>query len=155
MKAIQAEIEGQHFYRMAASTTKDPRGREVFEMLAGDEEAHESFLRAHYESIIETGSPDATAKLGKPTDPGPIFSTALRTRIKEAHFEMTALSIGIQLELTAQRFYRTAADETRDPLLKRTFRELADWEQGHMNALVRQQEDLKEDYWSAAGFSPF
>ena len=32
-KAMQAEIEGQHFYQMAARSTPDARGREVFETL--------------------------------------------------------------------------------------------------------------------------
>jgi rubrerythrin len=157
-KAIQAEIEGQHFYRMAARSTDDPRGREVFERLAQDEVAHEKFLRAHLRSILETGRPDADAKLGRPTDfsgSSPIFSEALRSRIGEAHYEMTALSVGIQLELAAEKFYRRASEETADPQLEQQLRELADWEAGHYRALLVQQEELKEDYWAASGFSPF
>lgn len=37
----------------------------------------------------------------------------------------------------------------------RLYTELAEWESGHYEALTRQQEELKEDYWSAGGFSPF
>ncbi len=45
-KAIQAEIEGHHFYRMAARTTDDAQGREVFETLAAEERQHADYLRA-------------------------------------------------------------------------------------------------------------
>lgn len=157
-KAIQAEIEGQHFYRMAARSTDDPRGREVFERLAEDEVAHERFLRAHLEAIVETGAPSKHASLGSPEPfaaSSPIFSEALRARIGEAHYEMTALSVGIQLELTAVKFYARASEETRDPLLRDQFRQLSEWESGHYDALLRQQDELREDYWSAGGFSPF
>jgi rubrerythrin len=69
--------------------------------------------------------------------------------------EMSALSIGIQLELNAINFYKTQATEIDNQEVKKFFRELVDWETGHYHALLRQQESLKEDYWSSAGFSPF
>ena len=42
-----------------------------------------------------------------------------------------------------------------DAEAKRFFGELAEWEAGHHQALLRQQEELKEDYWSANGFTAF
>ena len=53
--AILAEIEGQHFYRMAAQNTADEQGKEVFRQLAEEEVQHEKWLRQHYESLIATG----------------------------------------------------------------------------------------------------
>ncbi|MBW2264044.1 MAG: ferritin family protein [Deltaproteobacteria bacterium] len=157
-KAIQAEIEGQHFYRMASRSTDDPRGREVFEQLAQDEVDHEKFLRAHYDHIIEKGTPSPDAKLGTPKtlpESSPIFSDAIKSRIEHAHYEMTALSVGIQLELSAVKFYKQAAGQTADPLLKQQFRDLSEWESGHYQALLRQQEELKEDYWASSNFAPY
>lgn len=157
-KAIIAEIEGQHFYRMAASSTEDPKGKEVFGKLANDEVLHEQWLRAHYESFVNSGKPDPNVKLSafeEFTGKSPIFSDALKARIKSAHFEMTAVSVGIQLEMSAVKFYRAASQDTEDPLLKAFFRELEKWEQHHYNALLLQQDELKQDYWTASGFSPF
>ena len=37
VKAMQAEHEGRYFYLMAADTTTDPQGREVFQRLADEE----------------------------------------------------------------------------------------------------------------------
>jgi len=158
LSAMRAEHEGHHFYRMAAQTTSDDKGQQIFERLAAEELDHFEFLRGQYRSVLETGKPDADLRLGPRSDltgKSPIFSDRLRARLGEAHYEMTALAVGIQLELSAERFYSKAAAEAPDPGVAAFYRELAAWERGHYEALLAQQEDLKEDYWSASGFAPF
>ena len=157
-EAMKAEIHGYGFYMMAARSTEDAKGREVFEQLAEEEREHHRFLRAHYESIISTGKPSSEASLKlqamELTGESPIFSKALKDRIGDAHAEMSALSVGVQLEKSAQKFYREQADATDDPTLRALFEELAKWESRHYHALLVQQEALKEDYWSSSGFAP-
>ena len=156
--AIKAEADGYSFYKMAANSSQDEKGRTVFEQLAGEELDHKRFLAAQYRSVQETGKIDATVKLGQRADlsgASPIFSEQIRSRLREAQFEMSALSIGIQLELSSMRYYKEQADGQTDPAVKQFFGELADWEKGHYEALLRQQESLKDDYWSGSGFSPF
>jgi hypothetical protein len=158
LKAIQAERDGHSFYAMAATSSQDPKAKEVFAQLADEELDHMSFLTRHYESVLKTGKPDASARLGPRADLSgawPIFSDGIKTRIKDAHFEMSALSIGIQLELDAQKFYRAQADASGDPIAKQFYTELADWESGHYQALLTQQEELKQDYWAESGFAAF
>ncbi len=157
-EAIKAEGDGEQFYLMVAATTQDEQGRQVFAQLADEERRHQRYLKAQYQALKETGQVDTTAKLGQQMDlagPSPIFSNALRARAKDAHLEMSALSIGIQQELGAVKFYQAAAKEAADPSVKAFFEELAEWESGHYSALLRQQELLQGEYWSAAGFSPF
>ncbi len=157
-KAIQAEVEGYHFYMMAASNTPDPKGRSVFTQLAEDEKLHANFLQSQYDAVQATGDVDKMIQLGSaPTFSGhnPIFSDKIRDRLGEAHYEMTALSVGIQLELGAQQFYRHEAEAAADPTVKAFYEELAKWEAGHYHALLAQQEDLQEDYWGKGRFSPF
>lgn len=156
--AIQAELEGHHFYRMAAQATSDIQGKEVFLQLAGEEMDHAEFLRKQLYAVQESGRADPLVILGKPTlleGGSPIFSEKLRGRINEAHFEMTALSVGMQLEETAVHHYRKMAEISTDDTMKAFFLGLADWERGHLEALARQQKSLLEDYWHAAGFEPF
>jgi rubrerythrin len=156
-RAIQAEIEGQHFYLMAAQATSDAKGKAIFERLAAEERLHEGFLRAHYDSLLREGTPAQGQELGKPSaleGPNPIFSADLRERIATAHYEMTALAVGVQLERSATDFYRAAAAQAPEPA-KGFFTDLAAWEQTHYEGLLRQQEELKEAYWSAGGFAPF
>lgn len=158
LKAIKAERHGHSFYMMAANSTEDPKGKKVFEELAHEELHHMHFLRKHYDSVLKTGMLDQSAKLGQRADlsgMSPIFSDNLRARIKDANFEMTSLSIGIQLEYDAMNFYRSQSEVADDPEVKEFYTELAEWESGHYQALLRQQEELKEDYWSAGGFAPF
>jgi rubrerythrin len=158
MKAIKAERYGHSFYLMAANSTQDPKGKRVFETLAREELSHMRFLRIHYDSILKTGKMSAEAELGIQADlsgRSPIFSENLQARIQDANFEMTSLSIGIQLELDAMNYYRSQAEAAADQDARKLFAELAEWESGHYNALLRQQEELKEDYWSAGGFTPF
>lgn len=157
-KAIQAEHEGRYFYLMAADTTSDPQGKEVFTRLAREEQEHFEFLSNQLEAIRKTGKADAALKLSTPVDLkgiSPIFSESLKKRIGEAHYEMTALSVAAQLELDASKFYKEQAELVDDLILKTFYLGLAEWETGHYRALIMQQETLKEDYWSAGGFAPF
>ena len=158
LQAIKAERYGHTFYLMAARSTEDPKGKEVFEMLAHEELYHMHLLRNQYDSILETGEPSQTAELESPADltgMSPIFSDDLRKRIKDADFEMTCLSIGIRLEQDSMNFYRSQVDAAEDSEIKKFYGQLAEWESGHYQALLRQQEELKQEYWSEGGFAPF
>ena len=157
-KAMEAEVDGFHFYMMAARSTSDAQGRQVFEQLAQEEMEHARFLKAQYAALIDTGMPDPSVKLATQqtlSGDNPIFSADLKGRLSDAHYEMSALSIGIQLELSAVQFYSAEAEAATDPTVRAFFLELAQWERGHHEALNRQLQGLKEDYWSGGGFSPF
>lgn len=158
LKAIEAEVDGYHFYMMAARTTTDARGREVFEQLAREEVDHHNFLKAQYRSIAETGRVDASVKLGSRatlTGAHPIFSPDLKERAKSVNYEMSSLSIGCQLELSAVQFYSAEASKAADAAVKRFYEELAGWERGHYDALNRQLEALRGENWDTMRFSPF
>ena len=157
-KAMQAEREGQHFYLMAAAVTKDDKARAVLAGLAEEEAEHFRFLQAQLASLLEKESVDPSLDPGEGKaleGPHPIFSESIRARIGNAHFEMTALSVGMQLERAAVEFYTAEAEAVADPRMKSFYRRLARWEQGHFDALHAQAEALQEDYWNRGGFSPF
>ena len=157
-KAMQAEHEGHHFYRMAASATRDAKGQKVFEQLAAEEMEHFTFLQTQLGAVTKTGKLDPQARLGEPanlSDPHPIFSPEIRKRIGEAHYEMTALSIAIQLELSAVSFYAGEARDATVAEVKAFYEKLASWERGHLSALQRQADELKEEYWTEGHFWPF
>jgi rubrerythrin len=158
LEAMRAEHEGEHFYRMAARSTENQKGREVLSQLALEEREHASFLKAQYESILETGEVDGKRKLGEKTrltGSSPIFSKDIQDRLKGAHAEMTNLSIGIQLEMGAMQHYGKLAKQAEDPQVKAFFKELREWEAGHYQALLEQYDMLQEEYWADNGFAPF
>lgn len=156
--AIRAESDGHHFYRMAAQSSADPKGREVLSRLADEELDHQRYLQHQRKALLESGALDPGVALGprlELTGPSPIFSTEIQDRLSGAHFEMTALSVGIQLELNAERFYAGQARAAEEPVVRELFERLAAWESGHYSALLRQHETLKQSYWDQAGFAPF
>ncbi len=156
--AILNERAGADFYTMAARTTTDPRGREVFLILAAEEALHLRFLKEQYALVAAGKTPapliSAThgAELGTES---PIYSEELRERIGEAHFEMSALAVGLKLEHETIAHYRALAAGAAAPEARHFFEKLVAWEQGHASALSRQQAQLLESYWQAAGFAPF
>ncbi|MBM3314245.1 ferritin-like domain-containing protein [candidate division WOR-3 bacterium] len=64
----------------------------------------------------------------------PVFSEELRSRIGKAHFEMTALSVGLELELATIRRYRELAAAAGAPELSRFYGRLGDREETHAAA---------------------
>jgi rubrerythrin len=156
--AIQAESDGHHFYLMAAQNTNDAKGKEVFESLAKDEIDHFNFLTAQYKAFLETGKPDPKLTLVKRIElnnNSPIFSDDFKKRLDKAHYEMSALSIGAQLELNAINFYKAQAEKTNNAVVKDFYKELADWESTHYQMLIHQQEEIQQDYWFQSKFYPF
>jgi rubrerythrin len=158
IQAIRAETDGHHFYLMAAQATLDPKGREVFRQLASEELDHLRFLEHQKESILKEGLVDANFSLGTASElvgPHPIFSDKLRERVADAHYEMSALSIALHLELSAKNYYTEQAEAHDVPDVRAFFERLAAWEGRHYQALLTQHDSLKEDYWAAGGFAPF
>jgi rubrerythrin len=156
-EALKAERTGSVFYRTAAATTKDPLAKTVFEAMAKEEDAHFEFLRAQYRSLAETGNFATGLTLGDQAHvdrDSAIFSPELRAKIRGAHFEMSALNIAVQLEVSSVNRYRELAAKATVPAAKKFFSELVEWEQDHCDSLLRQQKELDEEYWASVGFAP-
>jgi len=155
--ALRAERDGFQFYTLAAERSEDAGARDLFSHLAVEEQKHFDALQREYRSILTGSGWDPSVLLGerwRPTSAGGIFSEDFRRRIEGKHLEMSALSIGILLERNAEAFYREAADNETDPTVRGFLGELADWESGHYEMLVREDADLREAYWSENRFSP-
>jgi rubrerythrin len=157
-KAIQAERTGHEFYKATAAATKDQQGKKVFEQLAQEEAEHFRFLRAQYESFRTAGKLDKSLKLGKPGEldqAHPIFGAGFKDCLKQAHFEMSALAVAVQLELNGINHYRAEAERVSDPDVKFFYKALVAWESVHYEAFLKEQQALQEQYWEEAGFAPF
>ncbi len=155
--ALQTELNGVEFYKMAAEKTEDAKGKDVFRVLANDEVQHYNELRRQFQSLINSSKWQQPIELGELSifeGVSPIFSEDMKLRVKDRHFEMSALSIGVLLESNSVDFYRKMQEEIDDPLAKELFARLQKWEEGHLEAIVRQLDLLKEDYWAEAQFAP-
>lgn len=125
--------------------------------MANEEEAHFKYLRRQYQSILEEGKFDFAKSFVKDSHEhteNPIFSQAIKDRIKECHFEVSVLTIGMKLELEAIRFYQSCAEKAASPEERQFYQDLADWETTHYEALEWELNTLKEEYWQANNFVP-
>ena len=156
--AIEAELTGHEFYKNAAKNTDDPMGKETFTRMAEEEMGHFNYLRHQYKSVLEKGDYDFSEKLMKKEykhAENPIFSNEIKNRIKDSHFEVSALTIGMKLELDAVNFYRSCAQKAQSEEAKQFYNELAEWELDHYRAFEGALNLLKEDYFQANSFVPF
>jgi rubrerythrin len=155
--AMEAEITGYEFYKNAASSTEDPKGKETFIRMAEEELGHFKYLRHQYQSVLEKGDYDFTKKLIKNSlkhADSPIFSEEIKKRIKDSHFEVSALTIGMKLELDAIKFYQSCAKKAKNDEARHFFEEIAEWEKDHYKAFEQELEMLKEEYFQANQFVP-
>jgi len=156
--ALETEMNGIEFYRIAAEKTADTKAKGIFQTLANDEALHFIELKKQHDALLKTGKWDPAIELGKPSEfkgASPIFSDDFKSRIKDRHFEMSALSIGALLETNSIDFYRQMKDTSKDPNAKRFFAELQSWEEKHLDAIVKQLDLVKEEFWQNAHWSPY
>jgi rubrerythrin len=156
LTALQTELNGVEFYKMAAEKTEDEKGKKTFRMLADDELKHFNALQQQYKSLINE-SKWTNIDLGQISvfeGESPIFTDDLKSRVQGKHFEVTALSIGAQLEVNSIDFYRKMKEQSTDPSAKEMYEKLQKWEEVHLNAITKQLDQIKEDYWNDQRFSP-
>lgn len=154
--AMQTELEGYEFYKVAAVKCKDDGAKKMFESLAKDEVEHHKILRDRYYAIVE-GKDFKTPKLtgkSKLRVKSPVFSKAFLKSKKQKHFEMSALTVGILLEQNAIEFFKAQAIKSKDAATKKMFKELAAWEGEHLRALIAQKQFLHRAIFAEARFEP-
>ena len=155
--AMEAELTGFNFYKMAADNVTDAGARNTLAQMAQEEIGHFKYLRHQYKAVLENGNYDfakAFIKKGEDENENPIFSDAIKERIKDSHYEVSVLTIGMKLELEAMIFYRSCAEKADSKEAKQFYTELADWEQQHYKAFESALNSLKEEYWTANDYMP-
>lgn len=154
--ALQTELNGIEFYRIAAEKTEDAKGKRAFQTLADDEVKHYNTLQKQYNSLIEENKWQSLdlGNASKFEGESPIFSRELKKRVKGRHFEVTALSIGALLETNSIDFYRKMKEKSDDPVARELFEQLEKWEQIHLQAITKQLDLIKADYWTEQRFTP-
>jgi rubrerythrin len=156
-RAMLSERDGYQFYTMAAVQTEDPQAAKVFRHLAAEEKRHFEALQQEYQSVLDSGSWDATQSWQEPWQPpetGGIFSERFRRRLQGRHLEMAALSIGLLLEKQSFEQYTRNAEDVPAGEIRTFFQDLASWEEEHYRLLLREDERMRDDYWQENRFSP-
>ena len=153
--AIMTEMQGYELYKGAAERTQDPEARRMFQLLADEEESHSRMLHEQFQSLMQ-----AQVFTAPPTvEEGEGFESLVadpkwRKSLRFGNMELSAVSIGSNLEARAIALYKKCAETTTDPEGRKVFEWLVLWEEDHLKWMQTLEDELKERYWADQGFSP-
>lgn len=157
--AIKGEIEGRELYKTISEKTEDKKAKEIFLFLSNEEDKHFQTLRQVAFEWSKNKEKfkmiDFEKELKKSSLNSPIFSDEFKKNIKNKHFEISALSIGIKLEKDSFELYEKLSKEVEDENLKTLFITLSKWEMSHYDLLNKELKDLEENYFFENNFYPF
>ncbi|HEY7790278.1 MAG TPA: transcriptional repressor [Vicinamibacterales bacterium] len=141
--AIATERSGLEFYARAATTTKDARGRAIFQKLAEEEQEHLGTLEARYRVLLARDpqlESRPTFLFFKGAANG-LFAEGAE-RLRQGANDSQALMIGIKCERGSHRFFKRYGERFEDSAGKQIFLEFADEEREHLALLIREYRAL-------------
>lgn len=151
--AIINEVEGDHFYRLAAASHEDEDVRQAFLHLASEEAKHQRWLREIAGRLTAGNVLDFNAAAAGETPQQGIFDR-FQPGTESGSLPVSAFHIGILLEKASVDYYREAARLTTLAETRQLYERLAQWELVHLESFERVYNDLKEEWWQRQGFSP-
>jgi rubrerythrin len=157
-EAILLEMKGKAFYSAVAEKSDSPAAKEIFEMMAREEDEHIAFLSKQFQNYEKTQQfikPDGYHDPEGEEVALKVLTEQLKKETNAASFEAAAISAAIDFETRAVKIYSERAAEAIDPLEKELYTMLAKWESGHQKALHEMNEVLREDIWNDNQFWAF
>jgi Fur family transcriptional regulator, ferric uptake regulator len=142
--AIATERSGLEFYTRAAALTKDPRGRSVFEKLAGEEKEHLATLEQRYAelSALDPQLESRPTFLFFKGAASGLFAEGSK-ELRQGVDDEQALLIGIRCERGSHQFFKRYGERFEDSEGKQVFLEFADEERVHLELLIREYRALR------------
>jgi rubrerythrin len=155
-QAILLEKRGKAFYQNVAEKTENRAAREVFEMMAAEEQKHIDTLSEQFKAYRENkkfipGSHDSESS----SVASKVLTEEIKENISAAGFEAAAISAAILMEDQAVRLYSESMENTSDPEARALFEWLTRWEREHLSLLLDIDKTLKEKIWFDNKFWPF
>ena len=143
--AIATERSGLEFYTRAAATTRDRRGRGVFQRLAEEEKEHLSTLQHRYQALLAK-DPQLESRPTFLFFKGAASSlfAAGAEELSKGVDDLQALRIGIKCERGSHEFFKRYGERFEDSEGKQVFLEFADEERVHRDLLIREYNQLRE-----------
>jgi rubrerythrin len=148
-QAILLEKRGKAFYKKFAEQAENSAVRDVFEMMADEEQKHIETLTEQFKaynrhkkfirgSFDDTDTSQAAAK---------VLTQEIKEKISAAGFEAAAISAAIAMEERAVKLYSENAATATDPEAKAMYAWLTLWEREHLNFLLDIDKALREKIW--------
>jgi len=140
-RAIRGEEDGHFFYNLLAEKATNPHAKRKLEGLRDDEVRHKETLYAIYEKHVG-------GEVGELPEKGlSVLSEVFRKgHLGELKTEMEFISLAIEAELAATRYYQEERDLIDDPEFKKIFDQLASEEHHHYELLQAEKDALTGNY---------
>ena len=151
--AIINEMEGEHFYKLAAANNSDEQARQAFLYLAAEEGKHQRWLQEMAGKLVAGNPLTFSAGSSEETPQQNIFDR-FRPGTETGSLAVSAMHIGLLLEKSSVDYYREAAGLTTLAETRQLYEKLANWELAHLEYFEKAYDDLKEEWWQQQGFSP-
>ena len=143
--ALDTEKKGYRFYKIAAKSSKDPKGKEVFEHLAKDEVEHMGVIATMYESLTRDEPwmtyEEAVEKYGE-TPKEKIIFPDVPEEAQENFNDITALEEALEFEKKAVSFYKKQAEESDTEKARIFYQSLIEIEEGHVQIIQAELDSL-------------
>lgn len=152
-QAIQNEVEGYEFYRLAADNAS-LANKSAFMELANEELKHIEFLRTFFDKI-KTSKEDDLKLAFELTPPSPEIYKWKKVSEEYTSTIMSVFSIGMQMEKDSIDFYEEAKKNTKLEEAKEIYDLLIKWEYVHLEQFTEQYEIYKKQWWDDQNFAPF
>ena len=156
-QAILLERRGMAFYEKVAEQTENQAVREVFELMAAEEQKHIHTLSEQFKAYHQskTFMPKTYSEPEDDRVASKVLNQNIKDGISAAGFEAAAISAAIAMEEQAIKLYAESARKTTDSDAKALYEWLAKWERGHLRMLFDIDKSLKENIWFDNQFWPF
>lgn len=156
-QAILLEKRGQSFYQNVADQTQSPAVKTFFDMMANEEAGHIQILSDQYKAFKDTGRFVAHSLEDQHSQVAAsgVLTQDIKSQISAAGFESAAISAAMNMEQKAIDVYSGRAKSAEDAEEIKLYQWLADWEQTHLDMLVKMDQELTQDVWYDNNFWPF
>jgi len=153
--AILLEHRGKALYESVAQKTDIEAVKELFDMLAEEENKHIEILNSQFKLVNKGKKFDVSGLSDNDqTTAKEVLSGKISKGISGAGYEAAVIAAALDFEKKAVEYYgnrKTAASSTEE---KQLFDWLTKWETGHMTMLADIDKDLKEQIWYDNNFWP-
>ena len=156
-QAILLERRGMAFYEKVAEQTENQTVRDIFELMANEEQKHIHTLSEQFKAYHQNKT-FIPKNYSEPEDSrlaSKILNQDIKDNISAAGFEAAAISAAISMEEQAIKLYSESAQTASDAGAKALYEWLARWERGHLRMLFDIDKSLKENIWFDNQFWPF
>jgi len=140
-RAIKGEEDGYFFYNLLAKKASNETARRKLEGLRDDEIRHKKILYQLYDQHVG-------GEVGELPEKGinALAEVFRKGHLEERKTEMEFLSLAIEAELAATRYYQQERDLVDDPEFKKILDTLAAEEHHHFELLQAEKQALSGNY---------